>query len=566
MPTCSQCRRAFQSETGLRSHCKAKQDHHYCQRCNSLFSSASLLSAHFVEQHGMYNCVDCNRLISPSGVREHLASRSHLRRARSSPSQTNALGSTSVEPPNPSVSDVLSSSSPMTPSQPSSIFSQPVTLVSFSTTSGQGRRASPSERNVANRTVVDNSLSGHETGSAVVIDASFASSVEQIVSSTTSGGDETTSRERLEALRQRRAVIAAQIRELERQEEEIRLEEEQMHTRLSASDSMTSNTFPQIPSIVFSPPPHSEDPSQPRVFEDRPYCRPCGRFFDSAAAFRTHCIDRGDHPYCHFCERWFGSMSILLQHFISARSATHNHNSDGPRVSEVRTEQTVEVEEEQSQRKAAQVPVINDRHESDTRCAICSKRFRNKLALVSHQKGKKTCRRAFRLAAARASSQQVPTVPAVSASRVKMHECLVCSRKFNSHDALSQHKRSRTHKAKQKKPVSPPKPNSTTCPLCRRDFRFPSGVANHIESGKCTNGKVTRHHVTAAVRAMNFSPSITIRKRIAGSAIPTVTIYVATELAFNGEAYKCYLCNRGFSTLENLNIHLGSPAHDAEEF
>ena len=95
-------------------------------------------------------------------------------------------------------------------------------------------------------------------------------------------------------------------------------------------------------------------------------------------------------------------------------------------------------------------------------------------------------------------------------------------------------------------------------------FKSPSGIALHIESG-CH--KITRHQVTAAVRAMNIVPNLTI-KRITGPVRPStsVTTYIATEASFNGTAYECYLCGRTFRKLSGLNGHLNSPAHDDDEF
>lgn len=96
-------------------------------------------------------------------------------------------------------------------------------------------------------------------------------------------------------------------------------------------------------------------------------------------------------------------------------------------------------------------------------------------------------------------------------------------------------------------------------------FKSPSGIAMHIESG-CH--KFTRHHVTAAVHAMKIVPNLSI-KRITGPVKPPTTLktYVATEASWNGKAYACFLCpKKNFKTLQALNGHLNSPAHDDDEF
>lgn len=37
---------------------------------------------------------------------------------------------------------------------------------------------------------------------------------------------------------------------------------------------------------------------------------------------------------------------------------------------------------------------------------------------------------------------------------------------------------------------------------------------------------------------------------------------IATERAWNGQYYECYLCDREFNTLPALNQHVRSPAHE----
>ncbi|KIM41568.1 hypothetical protein M413DRAFT_11099 [Hebeloma cylindrosporum] len=91
---------------------------------------------------------------------------------------------------------------------------------------------------------------------------------------------------------------------------------------------------------------------------------------------------------------------------------------------------------------------------------------------------------------------------------LRHHWCFECSRDFRSQNALIQHQDSLAHRGRDFK-----------CPFCLGMFKSPSGVALHIESG-CHN--VSRHHVTAAVQAMNIVPNIST-KRITGPAYsPTV--------------------------------------------
>lgn len=102
--------------------------------------------------------------------------------------------------------------------------------------------------------------------------------------------------------------------------------------------------------------------------------------------------------------------------------------------------------------------------------------------------------------------------------------------------------------------------------MCDKKFAIPSAIAFHIESG-CHG--VNRYQVTAAVHSLEAAGTISLTKRIEGrgiSATRAITHNSATEMAFNGTAYECYFCHKTFRTLDSLNAHLSSPAHDADEF
>ncbi|KAF7977514.1 hypothetical protein HWV62_3496 [Athelia sp. TMB] len=102
-----------------------------------------------------------------------------------------------------------------------------------------------------------------------------------------------------------------------------------------------------------------------------------------------------------------------------------------------------------------------------------------------------------------------------------------------------------------------------------KSFALPSAIAHHIESGGCSKG-IDRHRVTAAVHSMGVTPMVSLAHRIQGpsglSGPSNIVRYSASEQAFNGTSYECYLCHRGFRTLGSLNTHLSSAAHDVDEF
>lgn len=122
----------------------------------------------------------------------------------------------------------------------------------------------------------------------------------------------------------------------------------------------------------------------------------------------------------------------------------------------------------------------------------------------------------------------------------------------------NQHSASRVHKTR-----------DLDCPLCKKSFALPSAIAHHIESGGC-HKKIDRHRVTAAVHSMGVIPVISLSHRLQGSspsnAPRRIVHYSASEQAFNGSSYECYVCHRTFRALGSLNTHLNSAAHDVDEF
>jgi hypothetical protein len=106
------------------------------------------------------------------------------------------------------------------------------------------------------------------------------------------------------------------------------------------------------------------------------------------------------------------------------------------------------------------------------------------------------------------------------------------------------------------------------CPICKKKFTVPSAIALHIESGYCHN--ISRQQVTKAIQSLKIAAPISLSHRIeyqSGSArTPRMISHTASDRAWNGHAYECYLCHRTFRTLASLNSHLASPVHDADEF
>ncbi|KAF9012009.1 hypothetical protein BDQ17DRAFT_1387519 [Cyathus striatus] len=136
--------------------------------------------------------------------------------------------------------------------------------------------------------------------------------------------------------------------------------------------------------------------------------------------------------------------------------------------------------------------------------------------------------------------------------------CFACSKDFESAKRLRKHYRSIVHL-----------PKNLQCPLCTKKFKYPSAVADHIESGK---HKLTRKQVTFAVHSLGVIPTISVEGRIQQgtdiSTLPSMPKLVANPSAFDGQSYRCHLpqCERTFRTLLSLEKHLNSAAHDEDEF
>jgi len=111
-----------------------------------------------------------------------------------------------------------------------------------------------------------------------------------------------------------------------------------------------------------------------------------------------------------------------------------------------------------------------------------------------------------------------------------------------------------------------PQPGAFKCIICpSSSFDLPSAVAHHLESG--CHESLTRHQVTAAVKALEIVPQITVAA-ITGPVPPPapITQFTATLSSWDGSAFKCFLCPKTFASLSSLDGHLNSPAHDAKEF
>ncbi|KAF4616629.1 hypothetical protein D9613_008794 [Agrocybe pediades] len=243
-------------------------------------------------------------------------------------------------------------------------------------------------------------------------------------------------------------------------------------------------------------------------------CGRCGKVLPSRRLLRIHTSLVHEELKCISCSKSFFTQAGLDDHLI--------------------------------QKHSAQVEILQ--RKKSFPCTICGQEFEKKNALRAH----------FR-------------------SEAKSHsswKCSLCERVFTSREVLAKHQMKK-HKVDPNRPpetnqvgaVGAPNPEirTFTCFVCPSSFLSPSAVAHHLESGR--HEHLTRHHITAAVKALDIVPQITVRQ-ITGPVTPPAPIVVheATSSTWNGSEFQCFLCPKGFASLGGLNSHLNSAAHDEKEF
>lgn len=98
------------------------------------------------------------------------------------------------------------------------------------------------------------------------------------------------------------------------------------------------------------------------------------------------------------------------------------------------------------------------------------------------------------------------------------------------------------------------------CPFCKTWFTTPSGLSHHLESASCPKASsLNRETIHRMIRERDPKGTITMRQ--IGWHPELNSTYHATDLAFNGTYWECYMCHGEFRTKGSLNQHLNSPAH-----
>ncbi|KAJ7264778.1 hypothetical protein C8J57DRAFT_407549 [Mycena rebaudengoi] len=233
-------------------------------------------------------------------------------------------------------------------------------------------------------------------------------------------------------------------------------------------------------------------------------CDRCQRWFNSYSALHQHENNSPHHFICQDCDLDFTSWMGLKEHYVQSRAHAYCQQCD---------EHFDDTEDLETHYETAHFF-----------CAQCRKIFKNQFGLDEHY---------------RQSEQH--------------HYCVPCKRLFMSASNLRFHLNSATHQ-----------PKDVICPGrgCGQAFVSRSALVLHLESGNCRSG-ATRQIVDRYVRQYDTNNVITDPSRLltGGSGGDTVRYY-ATAAAWNGAAYECYLCHRGYRSLPALNQHLASPAHE----
>ncbi|KAJ7933296.1 hypothetical protein B0H13DRAFT_1592478 [Mycena leptocephala] len=231
-----------------------------------------------------------------------------------------------------------------------------------------------------------------------------------------------------------------------------------------------------------------------------PDCNRCCRSFNSYSALMQHEQNSPNHHICNDCAKDFTSWQAPKQHFVQSSMHEYCQHCD------THFDDSEELEDHYQ----------TDRHY----CAKCRGFFQNALGLHEHYR------------------------------QSTLHHCCVpCKRLFLSASNLTNHLNSSLRR-----------PKDVPCPGkgCGLAFVSRSALILHLESGTCKSG-ADRQTINRYVRQYDTKNVITDPARLLTGGGTSEIQYTATERAWNGSAYECYLCHAGYRTLAALNQHLASP-------
>ncbi|KAH8977821.1 hypothetical protein EDB92DRAFT_2056297 [Lactarius akahatsu] len=286
------------------------------------------------------------------------------------------------------------------------------------------------------------------------------------------------------------------------------------------------------------------------------YCDRCERWFPHDRALEQHKEDSDSHWACDDCDLDFGNHDALRQHYI--QSQNHHYCKECDRHFKFDESRRQHMDDKhwycrEHDRVFKSEPGLHSHYRQSTDhhyCFECEEDFDDEDELWDHLvDDHNACRDCHDLFDSYSELQKHDH---------EVHDyCTECARVFQNQHSLQQHLNSKLHR-----------PSTIACPgrKCKKSFISPAALTLHFESGACRSG-MTREQLNRLVVRADRNNYITNPARLIGGPPggyepPMTTSAWATELSWNGMEYECFLCHSTFKTIDRLNQHLKSPAHD----
>ncbi|EGC48252.1 conserved hypothetical protein [Histoplasma capsulatum var. duboisii H88] len=127
--------------------------------------------------------------------------------------------------------------------------------------------------------------------------------------------------------------------------------------------------------------------------------------------------------------------------------------------------------------------------------------------------------------------------------------CEDCGIRFQNQNNLEMHFNSKVHRGL-----------SAVCPFCEARYTSASDIAHHLERGSCPRApNLNCESILRAIRERDPHGVIT-NKQLTLHNESNVD-YIATDRAYNGLSWECYICHHKFDSKSALNMHVNSPVH-----
>ncbi|EOA85963.1 hypothetical protein ACJQWK_02863 [Exserohilum turcicum] len=183
-------------------------------------------------------------------------------------------------------------------------------------------------------------------------------------------------------------------------------------------------------------------------------------------------------------------------------------------------------------------------------CKTCGKRFRTQDSADQHMRDTghpklqfkcETCNRRF-------GSQSSVNQHMSALDHYKRYYCYDCAKAYQDDNSLKMHWNSSIHRGK-----------NVTCLFCKAAFTSASGLSHHLETSSCLQARSLSHRIIFNTISLRDCNGLLTNKLLTDPDDDTQN--GASNAAWNGSDYECYLCHREYNTLQALNQHLNSPAH-----